>query len=318
MLHLLLKQLSHSSLNLLHTCPRKYQLTKLCGRQEQDSEDLEFGKAVGYGIQQLLLGRSVVDVFFDVFLGWKRDIEEDSPAINRKKKTIWHALSAIQIFERTHLIQLNNHYEVATFNEVPAVELGFRIKIGADYYYRGFVDVVLIHKVKRELLVVELKTTAAKYIHEAKFANSSQGLGYSLICDFIAQQHPDVIASSYRILYLVYKTTLLEYEEMFFSKSHSQRAQWIKEMLVEVDTMEIYDREDCFPMHGESCESWGRPCDFFGVCNLSNDVLLKNPPTDYKIEADIDFTFNISLIELIEAQLLRHQQPHGELTNETL
>lgn len=305
MIHPILKRLSHSSILLLHACPRKYQLRKLLRMPEEESDDLTYGDAVGYGIQQLLIGRSLQAVFLEIFLRWGSDVIEYEDKTLRKRKTLWHAYHALNKFDRTFKETLLNEYEVATFHGKPATELSFRINIGADFYYRGFVDVVLVHKRTRELVVLEIKTTAAKYITPGKFQNSGQGLGYSIVCDFLAQNTPNIAGSSYRILYFVFLTPNDEFEQMPFPKSHSQRAYWIKQLLMDVEHIQGYDREGIWPMYGESCHSWNRDCEFLGVCNLSDEVVLKDANPEVKEE---QFTFDISLMDLIESQLQRHQE----------
>lgn len=308
MLHPALQRLSHSSIALLRRCPRKYQLTKLLGRVEEDSEDLSFGKAVGYGIQQLLIGVPRSKIVFDIFTMWKRDIADVSDAEERKKKTLWHVYHCLEKFERQILPTFLADYEVVILKGKAATELGFRIKIGSGFYYRGFVDVVFIHKRTRELFVLEVKTTADKWLLSAKYQNSDQALGYSLVCDFIAQQTPDIKGSSFKILYLVYMSIMKEFEQFTFSKSHSMRAHWIKQMLIEVDTVMIYEREKLWPMHGDACSSFGRACEFIDVCTMSDDVIIHGADPKIKEETDADYDFNISLLELIEAQLERHSQ----------
>lgn len=279
----------------------------MLGRRDstEDSEDLTFGDVVGFGVQQLLLGRKREDIWLECWLRWKRDVFNPSEKEEKKKKTLWHAFTALEVFERGPLRSILEEYEVAVFDGKLAAELGFRISIGSGFSYRGFVDIVLIHKKTRVLRVLELKTTAAQYVGPAKFQNSGQALGYSIVCDDIAHKDSSVDGSSFDIFYLVYLTGEKKYEPLIFNKSHSQRALWIKHLLLEVDTVQLYEREECFPMHGESCESWGRPCEFLNVCNLSNEYALKgaNPAVEEK-----EYTFEIPLLDLINAQLARHEQ----------
>lgn len=305
-LHEVLKRLSHSSILLLHACPRKYQLRKLLSRQEEESDDLTYGKAVGYGLQEFLLGKlSKEEIWLNIFFRWGMDVVDFDEKTNRKKKTLWHALHALNIFEGNYLAIFREQFEVAQFHGKPAVELGFRIDIGAGFEYRGFVDVVLIDKKTRELVVLEIKTTGNKFISPAQYQNSGQGLGYSLVCDFIAQTDSSLSGSSYKILYFVFKTLAENYERLPFSKSHSQRAMWIKQLLQEVDHIQGYEKEECWPMYGESCHNWGRDCEFLNVCNLSDEYVLKGANPELKKE---EFTFNISLMDLINSQLERHQE----------
>jgi len=306
MIHPILKLLSHSSILLLHSCPRKYQLRKLRNLPLEESDDLTYGSAIGHGIQQLLLGRSMQDVWLEIFVKWNMDILDDDEKTQRKRKTLWHAFHTLNIFEGRYKQIILDEYEVASFNGKPAVELSFRLALGNGFFYRGFVDVVLIHRQTRQLVVLEIKTTASKYVSPARFQNSGQGLGYSVVCDYIARGRNDVEGSHYKVFYLVFKSTAEEFEPFHFPKSYSQRAIWIKQLLQEVEHIIGYDKDGLWPMYGESCEAWGRACEFLGVCNLSDESILVGTVPEPREEPD--FTFEISLMDLINAQLDRNQE----------
>src|SRR5712664_2495357 len=143
-LHPVLKRLSHSSVLLLHTCPRKYQLRKLFQQPEEESDDLSYGDVVGYGIQQLLIGRPLEEIWIEIFLRWGGDVIEYDDKTEKKKKTLWHAYHSLNIFEGRYKNVLLAQYEVEIFNGKPAIELGFRINIGQGFEYRGYIDVVFI------------------------------------------------------------------------------------------------------------------------------------------------------------------------------
>jgi PD-(D/E)XK nuclease superfamily len=322
--HEALKRLSHSSISLLRTCPQKYKLRKMYGKlEDEESEDLAFGKAVGYGIQQLLIGRPIERIYLEILSSWSRDIIDTDVGEERKKKTIWHAYYALELFERRHIRNILANYEVATFAEKKAIELGFRIKIGSGFSYRGFVDVVLVHKLTRQLLVLEIKTTASKYVLPAKYQNSDQALGYSLMCDYIARHSSAELGSNYQVMYFVYMSTRQEYEVLNFTKSHSMRAQWIQDMLLEVEKVKLYQAAGYWPRHGSACGSYNRACDFIGICHMSDEALLAGANPEVKPEEDEDFVFNVSLLDLIESQMQLNQEeldkmlgPQEKLTEE--
>lgn len=309
-IHEVLRRLSHSSVALLRSCPQKYKLRKMYGKidDEEESEDLTFGKALGHGVQQLLAGRSIEEIYIEIFCMWKRDLSDPSDAEIRKKKTLWHVYHALDLFQRRHLANILANYDVATFADRKALELGFRIKIGSGFTYRGFVDVVLVHKITRRLLVLEIKTTAFKYVLPAKYQNSDQALGYSLICDYVARHSQAEFGSDYEVLYLVYMTTQMEYVPLNFTKSHNMRAQWIQDIILEVEKVKLYESSNYWPRHGSACGSFNRACDYIGVCHMSDTSLLIGANPEVKEEKDSDFLFNISLLELIEAQMQINQQ----------
>lgn len=308
-IHETLKRLSHSSVALLRSCPQKYKLRKMYGKMDdEESEDLAFGKAVGYGIQQLLIGTPLEQIYLHILANWSRDIIDTDAAEERKRKTIWHAFHALELFERRHLQNILAAYDVAHIGGAPALELGFRIKIGSGFSYRGYVDVVLMHKLTKQLLVLEIKTTVSNYVLPAKYQNSDQALGYSLICDYVARHSNAELGSDYQVMYFVYMSQKMVYEVLPFTKSHSMRAQWIQDMLLEVEKVKLYQAAGYWPRHGSACGSYNRACEFIGICHMSDEALLAGAKPEVKPEADEDFAINVSLLDLIDSQMHINQQ----------
>lgn len=63
-------RLSHSTLELLHSCERKYQLEKLlAGSQRRDSEHLSFGHGFGAGVASYLIDQDKDKAFVRCLAG---------------------------------------------------------------------------------------------------------------------------------------------------------------------------------------------------------------------------------------------------------
>lgn len=297
-----LKRFSHSGRTTLHRCPRKYQLQKIA-RAPHESEDnvtLSYGTVVGLGIQCVLEDLPWNTVVMRMLLAWDAaDIYAEEERVN---KSFWTAIFAVQSFTFIRNSALAE-YELAYFEGKPAVELSFRITLMDNFTYRGFVDVVLRHKITHRLLVLEVKTTGAKYVSEATYKNSGQALGYSLILDAIAQGE-----SEYEVWYLVYMSGVMRYELLPFKKHYSDRAFWIQELIMDVDRVKYYEQQDNYPSYGESCNDFFRVCEFFSNCTMSTSMLV----VPYDAERDADkqeakggYTFELSLMDIIQAQLDR-------------
>jgi hypothetical protein len=295
-IHPKIKNLSYSSTVTLHRCPRKFQLEKLSEIEtNRTSVTFSFGHCVGLGIQMVIEGKSMEDIIFSMYMMWDVDLLDEE---EKSKKSFWYAIYAVQKFAALKDTTLLVDYELAYFNGEPAIELSFRISMMDGFKYRGFVDVVLKNKLTGEYLVLELKTTALRNVDDAIYKNSAQAIGYSLILDAIA---PGL--SSYKVLYLIYKSASMEFEFMPFDKSYSQRALWIQNMLMDVQMVEMYEASGIYPMHGESCYDFFRQCEYFGVCNLSTDKIVNlNLPYE-NVEK---FTLELSLLDLLDAQISRN------------
>lgn len=294
-----IRQLSYSSLLTLHNCPRKFELykkrsTHKTAEAESSTITFAFGHVVGQGIQDVLEGMSRDKVMVRALAGWHADLFSlDS----RQNKSFWLALQAIQKFLSLRDQGFLDEYELVYYNGKPAVELSFAITFPDGFRLRGFVDAVLQHKESGKVIVLECKTTSQK-INPATYKNSAQAIGYSIVLDVL---FPEV--SAYDVLYLVYQTKDLEYTPIPFAKSYLQRALWIQELLLDIETIKLYEDAQVYPMHGESCLSFGRECEYFQTCTLST-AHLTNACTPEE-EDKTDYQINITLQDLLEAQFAK-------------
>jgi hypothetical protein len=295
-----LKRLSYSGRNTLHSCPRKYQLSKIATIPYDPSEanvTFAFGHVVGLGIQCMLENKTMQQTVLEMLLAW------DSPDLydeeSKSNKSFWAAIFAVQSFSAIRNSALAE-YELAYFNGKPAVELSFRITMPDGFTYRGYVDVVLKHKVTGRYLVLEVKTTGSASVSEATYKNSSQALGYSLVLDVIAPNE-----SEYEVWYLVYLTKTQKYEILPFRKHYSDRAFWIQELMMDVQRIQYYDEQGRYPSYGESCYDYFRACEFYSNCAMSTTVLQHPYDAAEDKELDTTYTIELSLLEIIQAQLDR-------------
>jgi len=296
-----IQNLSYSSLLTLHSCPRLYQLQKLqAERPEIDFESsvtFAFGHLVGEGIQQILQGYTLDQVYFSQLLKWEPDLFAENP---KQVKSFWHAIFAIEKFAQMMKSGYLNDWELVYINGVPAVELSFRITFPDGFKYRGFVDAVLKHKISGRVMVLEAKTTSAAILNPATYKNSAQAIGYSVVLDHL---FPDL--SAYEVLYLAYKTKAMEYEQLPFEKSYLQRALWIRELLLDIELIKMYEEASIYPMHGESCYNYYRECDYLGLCTLSTASLVDPEPPEEERKVET-YQIELTLSDLIESQLRKN------------
>jgi len=303
-----IRQLSYSSILTLHQCPRKFQLYKL--RTTHRSEELEkstitfsFGHVVGEAIQMVFEGLPEEQIIWKMFRAWRAPLF----AIDEKlKKSFWTAIIALQKFISLRKQGFLDEYDLVHYNGRPATELSFAITFPDGFRLRGFVDAVLVHKVTGKIIVLECKTTGATNVQPATYKNSSQAIGYSIVLDAIFPA-----LSDYEVLYLVYQTGSLEFTTLPFKKDYLQRALWIRELLLEIERIKMYEEAEIYPMHGESCFMFGRECEYYQTCTLSTAYLTK--PCTPAEEDTLDYQVNITLLDLLDAQARK-----AGLTDETL
>jgi hypothetical protein len=289
-----LRLLSHSSRQLLHECPRKYQLYRLTPPLREFDVHTDFGSTLGVGIQEFLTSGSKQQAIWKMFCEFQGDLYDDG---EKAKKTFLHAVFAIDLFSQIRDTLLLD-YEVATFHGKPAIELGFRVSVGdAGFLYRGFVDVVLVSRSTGKLLVLELKTTGMT-AQEAVYANSGQGLGYSIFTKEIA---PAV--EEFDVLYLVFETKAAQFVPLRFTKHHTERALWIQDLIADCQIINVYENFEVWPRHGESCFSFFKPCHWFGMCHMSNRALIQ--PGEQEVNPDKPeevYDFELHLADLMQTQ----------------
>lgn len=277
-----IKLLSHSSLETLHSCPRKFEIYRMnYAPKDKGTIDTAFGHAVGIGIQTLLQAQSseLLPNYCDLsnyqlavwqmFLSWEVPIDETKP---KSKKSFHAACIAVEKYQQQLLPLVSEEWELAYFEGKPAVELGFIVELPNGYYYRGYVDAVLVHKHEKRFRVLELKTTGLATVDIAQYKNSFQGVGYGVILDKLAASMD--YAADYYVDYLVYKTGAQEFLTFPFLKTAYQRAKWLSQLIVETETIDLYIKKELFPTHGQSCFNFYRQCQYFGMCERSNEDLV--------------------------------------------
>jgi len=298
-----LKQLSYSSLLTLHSCPRKYQLDRLQapkGDDEQNKSNVTFafGHVVGLGIQLAFENKSEDEILWQMFQMWDIDLLEDNP---KQVKSFWLAVIAVQKLIAMREAGFLDDWQLAYIDGKPCCEFSFLISLPNGFRYRGFVDAVLQNTVTGEIMVLEVKTTGMSSVNAATYRNSAQAIGYSVILDHLFPDH-----SSYEVLYLVYKTKSKEYDTLPFTKSYLQRALWIRELLLDIDIIQLYEEADIYPMHGESCFNFFRECEYLYTCTLSTDKLTETITAEQEqkiLEAHETYQIQITLADLINSQL---------------
>jgi hypothetical protein len=302
-----LKLLSHSSRTTLHTCPRKYQLYRMSSEQislEKEKEveqgvTFAYGSAVGVGIASVLEGKTETQVLMDTFLEWDVDLLDENP---RQKKSFWLAAFAVQKFLAMREDDFLEDYELVIYNGKPAVELAFQVLLPNGFTYRGFVDAVLRHKTTGDIMVLECKTSSST-AQPATYKNSGQAVGYSVVLDVM---FPEL--SSYTVLYLVYESKSYAFKQLPFQKSLLQRALWLQELLIDTQVIELYESYETYPLHGESCYSFFRDCEYLSLCTLDTANLTKPLTQDIldKIEQDSKrYEFTVSFEELVASQIAK-------------
>ncbi len=299
-----LSSLSYSSLLTIHSCQRKYQLSRLNAKAIESEDTTQsvtfaFGHIVGLGIQEYITHHSESKAIWQMFLTWEPDLLDDNP---KQNKSFWLGVSALQRLIHMSENGFMSDWELCSYQGKPATELSFIINFPDGFSYKGFVDGVLQNKQTGEVMVLECKTSSSSTLNASSYKNSFQAIGYSIVLDAL---FPTL--SSYTVQYLIYKTKQTEYEVMQFDKSYLDRALWIRSLLLDIETIKMYEAAEIYPQHGESCNQFFRECEYYGICSLPTEKLVTELSEDERKEIERrnaeDFQVTLSINDLIEAQL---------------
>jgi hypothetical protein len=187
-------RLSHSTLNTLYRCKREFQLDRLLDNPniKEDTKDTVFGKAYGIGVATYFVTQNQDAALFQAWYAYWPELEDDK----KNQPRLFAALMASFLTIDTLLME----YEVAYFQGKPAVELSFRLNINEEYYFVGYIDIVLRHKLTGVHFVLDAKTTGLQLLDLAPlYKHSGQALGYSVALDKIVGEQ----LSSYGVIYFV-------------------------------------------------------------------------------------------------------------------
>lgn len=290
-------RLSHSSLNLLNSCERKFQLIKLLNNDlsRDESADLSFGTAFGIGCAHYLVHQNQEQAIFETWKAYYPVLEDDV-------KSQWTCIGALQS-SFNYLDSLLEEYEVVQFQNKPAVELSFRLNIDPQFYFVGFIDIVLRHRLTGQYVVVDVKTTKLK-LHDlsAKYANSDQGLGYSIALDQIVGEE----LASFGVMYLVLQIIgpgNVNIKPYLFEKTLSDRLNWFFTLGLDVEKIKQMQELNIFPIRGDKCLAYNRLCPFFGTCTLHSQDQPAAPEED---TTPYQFTYQIQ--DLIQDHIRRVKQ----------
>lgn len=263
---------SFSMQSLMRACPRKYQIQCLESDLESDDGeepgniDFAFGHAVGAGVATFDETGDMQQAMWAAFLSWNIDLFAEQPiqpGKKDKKKTFWHALWAIQVYE-TFVTEETDLMEYA----VEKVEATFAIDLEDGQFYVGHIDELLRHRETGYLKIKENKTTGFATVDPLLYENSDQALSYSVIADQLGD-------AEFSVLYTVYSTSEQRWLAIEFNKPALLKVEWLRTQFVLNEQLESYTTLNFFPKNGANCLSFGRRCEKYETCGMNLDRVFK-------------------------------------------
>lgn len=297
---------TYSTIETLHSCPRKFAKQKMEANYRADFTDFQefrsnvtfaFGHAVGAGVAVYDKTRSIDEAIWAVFLAWDVDLlAEEKKLTNKAGKSFAEACWAIYAYEAWYNESFMSEFEVVGIESTIAVDME------DGHFYSGHVDELLKSTVTGSYLVKENKTDGSVTVDPAKYSNSDQALSYSIVIDMLG-------ANSYTVLYTIYSAPEQRWLHFEFVKPVDLKADWIQDQLLINQQVEAYAELDFFPKRGGSCMKFNRRCEFYETCdnNFTNVYghEFKELPRIQSID-DIDalehVDFRTTLTEIVARQ----------------
>lgn len=289
-------RLSHSALDELHECERKFQLSRLLvdPTVREENEHTVFGRAYGAGIATYMVTQNSDQSIFQMFLAYWPELESD------KKNQAMCVAALMNAFPLLDTLLME--YEIAIFKNKPAVELSFRLDITDELYFVGYIDLVLRNRSTGIYSVWDAKSTGLSLLDLSPlYQNIGQVLGYSVALDRIVGEP----VASYDVGFIVAQLDSRTQKArkthlMTWNKTLLDRLKWFMTLTMDAKKIEMMQETGHWPMRGDSCLSFNRPCRYFGTCNLHALDVEKNREED---TIEYDFRYNID--ELIQDHLAR-------------
>lgn len=262
-------RLSHSTMSLINSCERKFQLEKLLltSSERDASADTVFGSAYGVGIQHYFVTQNREDSLYKTWLAYEPQLETDKKNQAKCINAVERSFDAID--------NLLEEYEVAYYDGKAASELSFCLLTGMPYYFVGYIDLVLKNKFTDKYLVVDVKTTGLELENlDPIYKNSAQLIGYSIVVDAIAGEE----LAEYDVMYFVCQTGrgyTPKIRNLVYAKTLLDRLNWFLSLGMDMQRLEVMKELNIYPMRGESCLKYNRPCKYFGVCQMHSLDIAK-------------------------------------------
>lgn len=272
-------EISHSGLNTLGSCPRKWAFRKAVVQFNEARDSgiaADVGSAMHEGVQEYMRTGNT-DTALEA-LALHHPIELPDNTKHHEYSLEASTISLLHTIEHGGL----DEYELATFikdgREVPATEIGFLVEIEMDYvmiHLRGFIDLVLLRRIDNAFMAVDIKTmtTHSAANLETKYRFDWQCTSYGIplqgllgvegkfhvaIMGIIqSDRDPEVVMQPY----VRTQHDVDEYYYYLLDKCAQIQRYWIAQR---------------FPRDPKSCISFGRTCFFYQHCDVSTLQEMQN------------------------------------------
>lgn len=293
-------RLSDSTWDTLDLCERRFQLDRMIANLDRDvavrqgSPEMVRGSAYGVGVQSYMLHGDMDLALYEAWQAYWPMLE--NPPKTFEARTLNNLLASREAMDK-----LREEYEVAIFNDKPAIELSFRLNLDDKWYYVGYIDIVLLHRKEKFYAVFECKTTGFNHTDLTPlYRYSGQALGYSIILDQIAGAEQTDFTTLYFVCRDHPKNFIPDIYTFPFKKTLLDRFKWFMTLGMDLNHLNSMMELDMFPLRKKGCVSYGRVCPHFGFCHMTAGDKPRAIPEDTNT-----YQFVYNLQDVIEDHVKR-------------
>lgn len=272
-------QLSHSSLSMFHSCPRKLEFRKFHNAVNREETVATIaGSAMHKAYQHYIVHKDKQQAIFTLMMELNTKYDE-TPLSARSIEACYATLLAMFDFYPHRQMQIA--MVETSEGRKPAIEVPFKIRIknfeidGMQIEYIGFIDAIFYDPINDQYAVTDIKTTSRKlddYTPQFRFSN--QCLPYAFVIEAINKKPLTNLQIQYMNCVISLddpKITKLE-----FIKSESEIIDWARGFAMDLQLIKLYAKNKWFPRRGESCMAFNRTCQFFDFCSSRDETLIQH------------------------------------------
>ncbi len=269
-------------MNLLSSCARKFEFSKLYPRRARDYDTFaaDVGTALHHGYQNYLVTRSddkaqwALMESYPYEAEWNQD--NDYRSLEATVVTLAEMIDSASMLEYrvAEMVHPDGHV-------VPAIEVPFELYMdgiilpdGRGIAVTGFVDAFLINVMTESYRSLDIKTHRSTIKDAtAKYKFNSQQVPYGIVLEHIQQRQID----EFEVLYLDTYVDLAEpaVELYAFDKDQDSLQEWLMNTALKCQQIKQYMEMDYFPRTDGGCMAFNKPCFFLNICELRDRTQIE-------------------------------------------
>lgn len=296
-------RLSHSTIESLHNCPRRFEFSKLyaCPHFEESAASMS-GKVVHAGCQEFMISGD----FDKAVLAMLMEYNFNMHITPINENSFESCLGALDAFVKYYSATGN---QLVFFEkdgkQIPAVEVPFKINLvgqelevpskdGKEFKkvpitFVGYMDAIIKEKWSGETTVMDLKTIRkASDDLPVKFKFSDQCTNYGFVLNKLLGKKVDAFKVSYINILMGVGTEMCQKYDYY--KTEIDVEDYMRKLSLVIKTLQMYTKLAWFPRQSSSCSTFGRRCSYFEECELmrtaydsiQNSLLFRNGVVEQK------------------------------------